>query len=84
MSITEESLVCLGPHGFFRSAYSCFRPPEASGPPVVCVHGLTRNGRDFDALGESLARGRHVVAPDMPGRGPRAELYEVAEAGHHG
>ena len=82
MSLTEESLICLGPHGFFRLAYTCFRPPEASGPPVVCVHGLTRNGRDFDALAERLARGRHVVAPDMPGRGKSDWLSVKTDYGY--
>lgn len=37
---------------------------------VLCVHGLTRNGRDFDALAAALAaEGWHVLCPDMPGRG---------------
>jgi pimeloyl-ACP methyl ester carboxylesterase len=40
------------------------------GEPVVCVHGLTRTGRDFDALARALAAaGRRVLCPDMPGRG---------------
>jgi pimeloyl-ACP methyl ester carboxylesterase len=69
MSMTEETLLCLGPHGFFSIGYSRWLPREAGRPPVVCVHGLTRNGHDFDVLGERLARQRHVVAPDMPGRG---------------
>lgn len=43
--------------------------PEA-GAPVICVHGLTRNGRDFDVLARALAdRGRRVICPDLPGRG---------------
>lgn len=56
-------------------------PP--SGRPVVCVHGLTRNGRDFDTLARALARqGRRVICPDIPGRGisgwlPVAALYSV-------
>lgn len=42
----------------------------ADGRPVLCVHGLTRNGRDFDALAMALAeQGRRVVCPDIPGRG---------------
>ncbi len=55
------------------------------GPPrgraVVCVHGLTRNGRDFDALARHLAaQGRRVICPDVPGRGmsgwlPAGALY---------
>jgi len=42
---------------------------DPSAPPVVCVHGLTRNGRDFDALAVALARDFHVICPDLPGRG---------------
>ncbi|MCW8086079.1 alpha/beta fold hydrolase [Sabulicella glaciei] len=55
----------------------------ADGLPVVCVHGLTRNGRDFDVLARDLAaRGRRVLCVDVPGRGvsgwlPRPELYAV-------
>lgn len=69
MSMTAHKQICLGPHGFYQLAYMRRLPSEPSGPPVVCVHGLTRNSRDFDALGERLARARLVVAPDMPGRG---------------
>jgi pimeloyl-ACP methyl ester carboxylesterase len=40
------------------------------GPPVVCVHGLTRQARDFDALAGHLAgRGRRVLCVDLVGRG---------------
>lgn len=55
----------------------------ATGKPVVCVHGLTRNGRDFDALARHLAaQGRRVICPDVPGRGlsgwlPSGALYAV-------
>jgi pimeloyl-ACP methyl ester carboxylesterase len=47
-------------------------------PPVVCVHGLTRNGRDFDFLAERLAVKYRVIAPDMPGRG-KSEWLKYAE-----
>lgn len=41
-----------------------------AGRPVVCVHGLTRNARDFDPLAQALAaQGRRVICPDIPGRG---------------
>jgi len=33
---------------FFRMACTIWGDREA--PPVICVHGLTRQGRDFDAL----------------------------------
>ena len=41
-----------------------------AGPPVICVHGLTRQARDFDVLARRLvAKGRRVLCPDLPGRG---------------
>jgi pimeloyl-ACP methyl ester carboxylesterase len=45
--------------------------PGAEGrPPVLCLHGLTRNGRDFEQLALHLsAAGWRVLAPDMRGRG---------------
>lgn len=55
----------------------------AEGAPVVCVHGLTRTGRDFDILARALAEdGRRVICPDIPGRGlsswlPDGHLYAV-------
>ena len=33
------------------------------------MHGVGRNGRDFDVLGEALAATHRVLAVDMPGRG---------------
>jgi pimeloyl-ACP methyl ester carboxylesterase len=39
----------------------------ASDRVVICVHGLSRNGRDFDVLGEALADTHRVIAVDMPG-----------------
>lgn len=54
--------------GFHTLAWAEWGPP--GGAPVVCVHGLTRSGRDFDVLAEALAaRGRRVLCPDLPGRG---------------
>jgi len=35
---------------------------------VICMHGLTRNGRDFDYLANALAKNFHVICIDMPGR----------------
>ncbi len=36
---------------------------------LVCVHGLTRSGRDFDFLAQRLAGDFRVVCPDVVGRG---------------
>jgi pimeloyl-ACP methyl ester carboxylesterase len=58
----------LSAHGFHRVVY---REWGASDNPrvVTCVHGLTRNGRDFDVLAQRLAGRFRVLCPDMPGRG---------------
>jgi len=46
--------------------------PE-TGLPVVCLHGLTRNSRDFEIIAPRIAvLGRRVIAPDMRGRGNSA------------
>lgn len=50
---------------------------DRDAPPVVCVHGLSRTGRDFDFLAERLVDEYRVLCPDMPGRG----LSEWAEEG---
>lgn len=48
-----------------------YAPAGMSGRlPVICLHGLTRNGRDFEALAPWIAaRGRRVLAVDVRGRG---------------
>ena len=41
---------------------------DAANPHViVCVHGLTRQGRDFDTLARALAPYCRVVCPDVSG-----------------
>lgn len=42
---------------------------EPDAPVVICWHGLTRTGRDFDELAEALATHYRVICPDTPGRG---------------
>ena len=44
-------------------------PEGYDGPPVLCMHGLTRNSRDFAELAEHLAKTRRVIVPEMRGRG---------------
>lgn len=44
-------------------------PEGSSALPVVCLHGLTRNARDFAALAEDLSAKRRVIVPEMRGRG---------------
>jgi pimeloyl-ACP methyl ester carboxylesterase len=50
--------------------YRNYPGPEGSTAlPVLCMHGLTRNARDFAALAEDLAASRRVIVPEMRGRG---------------
>jgi pimeloyl-ACP methyl ester carboxylesterase len=48
----------------------------SGGPPVFCVHGLTRNARDFDAVIATLAPHRRVIAVDVAGRGASSWLAD--------
>jgi pimeloyl-ACP methyl ester carboxylesterase len=67
----------LSPLGYLGLAWWEWGPAE--GAPVVCVHGLTRNGRDFDVLAAALAaQGRRVICPDLPGRGGSDRLASPA------
>ena len=61
------------PHGDCRIAYTQWGDPKAA-RTLVCLHGLTRNGRDFDALANALAGRYQVICPDMPGRGQSESL----------
>jgi pimeloyl-ACP methyl ester carboxylesterase len=64
----QGSFSALGPHGFHRVHYTEWG--AADNPHVVvCVHGLTRNGRDFDALARRLSTRCRVICPDVAGRG---------------
>lgn len=38
-------------------------------PPVICLHGLTRNARDFESLAEHLAGDWRAIVPEVRGRG---------------
>ena len=71
-------LPCLGPSGFHKLAYREW-PGPAGAPTLVCVHGLTRNGRDFDHLAAALSARYRVVCPDMPGRGLSDNLADSAQ-----
>lgn len=63
-----EPVVIPAPDGL-RLAARDLPGPSPGAPVVVCLHGLTRNGRDFDGLAEALRRNFRVVAPDQRGRG---------------
>ena len=48
-------------------------------PPVLCLHGLTRNARDFEDLAPHIAQqGWRVIVPEMRGRGRSAYATDSA------
>ncbi|HYC44102.1 MAG TPA: alpha/beta hydrolase [Burkholderiales bacterium] len=49
---------------------------------VVCVHGLTRNGRDFDFLAQALGADFRVICPDIVGRGSSDWLEAKGDYGY--
>ena len=53
---------------------------DAANPRVlVCAHGLTRTGRDFDELAAALAPHYRVICPDVAGRGESEWLRNPLE-----
>ena len=50
--------------------------PQDAARTVVCVHGLSRNGRDFDHLAAVLSAEARVICPDMVGRGRSDRLAD--------
>lgn len=62
--------------GFHRLAWTEWGP-ESSSRVLLCAHGLTRNGRDFDVLAATLAEeGWRVICPDVVGRGRSGRLAD--------
>lgn len=78
-AITVRHILCARREGLKRMSYRQQGPGHGGAPPVICVHGLTRNARDFDGLGAALAgTGRRVMAVDVLGRGESDWLAEPA------
>ena len=80
MEMRKNSVQCVSPFGLHRMAYSEWGAPD--NPRVlICVHGLTRNGRDFDRLAGALAQHYRVICPDVVGRGQSGRLPNPAGYG---
>ncbi len=80
LSMSRGRFRGLSPAGFHRVAYVAWGH-ASNRPPVICVHGLTRNGRDFDRLASALAGDRLVICPDIVGRGESDWLRNPAGYG---
>lgn len=73
----RREVQCASPSGLHRMSYLEWGDPE--NPRVlVCVHGLTRNGRDFDTLAQALCGDYRVICPDVVGRGQSGRLRDPA------
>lgn len=67
-------VVCPNPKGVHKMAYWEWGSPD--NPRVLlCVHGLSRTGRDFDVLAQALAAHYRVICPDIVGRGASSHLH---------
>lgn len=68
MPFAQKTVQCLSPSGLHRMAYTEWGSPDQP-RALICVHGLTRHGRDFDQLAGHLSDARRVICPDIVGRG---------------
>ena len=78
-----QSVQCISPAGLHRMAYKEWGDP-ANPVVLVCVHGVTRVGDDFDSLARALSDHYRVVCPDVVGRGRSGrlrnpQLYQVPQ-----
>lgn len=68
MDRRSDNVLGLSSQGFHRIHYSEWGEPS-NDRVLICAHGLTRNGRDFDDLAAVMADRYHVMCPDVVGRG---------------
>jgi pimeloyl-ACP methyl ester carboxylesterase len=69
-------------HDGLRLFSRLYAGPAADSKVVLCLHGLMRNGRDFEDLAAHLATRCRVIVPDVRGRGlsardPNFNNYQV-------
>ena len=73
---TLKHVQCLDSRGLHRMAY--WEWGDAANPRVlVCAHGLSRQGRDFDTLAAQLCDTYRVVCVDVVGRGKSDRLADA-------
>ena len=85
-SFAEKSFKVFAGSQFIKIAYREWGPENAS-KVAICIHGLSRNMRDFDEFSNVISDSWRVLAVDMPGRGGSDWLdnkssynYELYEA----
>jgi len=77
MQAEPGEVLCLGAAGFHTMRFVQWGDP-ANPRVLVCAHGLTRTGRDFDRLARALCAHTRVVCPDVVGRGRSDWLRDPA------
>ncbi len=76
----ENHVQCISPTGLHNMHYTEWGARD-NPRIVVCVHGLTRNCRDFDDLARNLESDFRVVCPDIVGRGKSGWLLDKQQYG---
>ena len=71
----RRSVLCASPKGLHRMAYVEWGDSR-NRDVLVCVHGLTRSGRDFDDFARALCGQFRVICPDLAGRGDSDKLAD--------
>lgn len=80
---SEHVLEVTTPEGKRSMAYQLWKPVQPLPRRVViCVHGLTRNSRDFDFLARELAADALVICPDVLGRGKSERMTDASLYGY--
>ncbi|MBF0168383.1 MAG: alpha/beta hydrolase [Alphaproteobacteria bacterium] len=74
----EKTVPVLGVGGFRKLAYTEWGQAGQGRRTLICVHGLTRTGRDFDLLAEALSQNWRVICPDIAGRGKSDWLADAS------
>ncbi len=69
-------------HDGLKLYYRDYNQGNSDKLPLLCLHGLTRNAKDFDKFARHFSQHRRVIALDMRGRGqseydPNYKNYQI-------
>lgn len=82
MGFSEKTFASKNSQGLHTIVYNDWGDEDAR--PIICVHGLTGNGRDFDIIAPELVKdGYRVIAVDLPGRGRSDFLPNPLDYNYH-
>ncbi|MBC7683972.1 MAG: alpha/beta hydrolase [Bdellovibrionales bacterium] len=70
-----KSVQCCSPTGLHHMSYKEWGD-ETNPNILICVHGVTRVGDDFDTLAQALSDHYRVICPDVVGRGRSGKLLD--------